>query len=267
MPTAASLYENDLAILDHKVQTYAYHPMIDQYLDNKPFSPMRQHMVFLMLRQAHVDRESALSIATSYCLVEMGMAVHDEVHPIYRDSDNLKVRQIQVLAGDFYSSQYYSLLSDLEDTELVQRLSDAICQINLYKLTQRMHHDQQTLSYELYKELTLSQRASLFESLTNKYYLDRDAHIWNTLFKTLLWVEWLGQELEFPPKGTKAKGKALIFKYQIQTRLRSELQQALASVQADADKLGNPTVSNEVEFMLRPHLGFLSNPVQVAEEM
>lgn len=70
-------------------------------------------------------------------MVQMALDTHDLV-PIGNEENETKEeklsKQLNVLAGDYYSGLYYYLLSEIEDVELIHTLAIAIKNINEYKM-------------------------------------------------------------------------------------------------------------------------------------
>ncbi len=70
-------------------------------------------------------------------MVQMALDTHDLV-PIGNEENESKKeklsKQLNVLAGDYYSGLYYYLLSEIEDVELIHTLAIAIKHINEYKM-------------------------------------------------------------------------------------------------------------------------------------
>lgn len=297
MPISTSYYEQELNAIKNRVLQYTYHPMIQQYLEVTPFSSMRQHMGFLMLRQAAVTVELALTSIISVSLVEMGMEIHDHVNPKdTMDSDEIKVRQLKVLAGDFYSSQYYKLLAEAEQSDLIGVLSEAICEVNLYKMTEQMHAAGQTLTFETYKHLTIERRSALFDALTQNY-SPQESHKWSSIYRALLWLEWIQQEfeslqwLEDINEGlsymylmekssldekvyllqdgpeSRLKRKALVYKYHLHSWLSHEMEKSISCVQELVKKLPNPLLQKEVQLVINPFSLYLADQTKTAEEL
>jgi heptaprenyl diphosphate synthase len=297
MPISTSYYQQELQTIKDKVFLYTFHPMIQQYLQVTPFSSMRQHMGFLLLRDAAVGRDEALTAIISMSLVEMGMDIHDHVSlEDTVDSDELKVRQLKVLAGDYYSSQYYKLLADTEQSDLLGIYSEAICQINLYKMTEQIHLSAQTLSFENYKHLTIERRAALLDALVQTY-ATQDGPLWRSLYRALLWLEWVQQEFEKlqwnedvtdglcylylmekssldekvhllqDGSDNKSKRKALIYKYRLQSWLCHEMERSITQVSDIVNKLPNALLEKEMQIAIYPYSSYLADQTKTAEEL
>jgi heptaprenyl diphosphate synthase len=297
MPITSSIYQQDLLSVKELVKKYTYHPIIRRHLEINPFSSMRQHMVFLMLRQASVSTQAAINYVVTISLVEIGMDLHDQVSlNETTDGETLRLRQLKVLAGDFFSSQYYRLLAHAEESDLIGVLSEAICKVNLYKLTEGIHRDDHTLSVDLLKQLTIERRAALFDALVARYAKEEQG-LWNTLYRSMLWLEWLQDELEtldwkedaldglsnrfllekslldekmYLLQGgqeTKLKRKAMIYKYHLHTWLRVEMEKALLQVNECVQNINSNNVKHEIEILTYPFSRYLEEQTQLAEEL
>lgn len=134
MLMTASIYHQDLLRVTELVKKYTYHPMLDEQTLGQPYSSTRQHMAFFILRQAGVPVELAMTGVAAISLVEKGMELHDEVR---LENGGHKDEPLKVLAGDYFSSQYYRLLADANQSEWISMLSEAICHMNVLKMNNR----------------------------------------------------------------------------------------------------------------------------------
>ncbi|MDQ1909421.1 heptaprenyl diphosphate synthase component 1 [Paenibacillus sp. GD4] len=147
---------------------YFEHDMILKHTELPVFPEFRTRLLY-----AFLNRHSALSghselytLVTS--LVQMGLDTHDMVS-ITNDSKEMKAarsRQLKVLAGDYFSSRFYYLLSHAGHIDLIGKLSQAICEANRLKMNMYMTMKQLKLTAEEYIRQTVEVRSQLFLSFS-----------------------------------------------------------------------------------------------------
>ncbi len=104
---------------------------------NDPFEPIKKHR---------------LGIAA--LLLQMGLEMHNRVS-IHQNPTptEMKVRQQQVLAGDYYSSLFYRFLAQKQDVSMIRYFSRQVLRINEAKISlhnrliHRCEYDQEMLSF------------------------------------------------------------------------------------------------------------------------
>ena len=121
--------------LAHK---YMEHDMIAMHTKLPEFPDSRIRMLHAVLSQqpAVAGYKELFSLVAS--LVQMGLDTHDMVEngPTAGKHGALAMRaqQLKVLAGDYFSSRFYHLLSQAGQIDAVRRLSEAICELNRIKM-------------------------------------------------------------------------------------------------------------------------------------
>jgi heptaprenyl diphosphate synthase len=79
----------------------------------------------------------------------------------------MRSRQLRVLAGDYFSSLFYSLLSQAGQIEMIRRLGEAICELNRIKMVLYDKMKKLVLSAEEYVQLGAEIRAGLFVAFSS----------------------------------------------------------------------------------------------------
>jgi heptaprenyl diphosphate synthase len=273
MLTAAtsSIYYQDLLRVKELVKKYTNHPMLGEQVVGKPYSSIRQHMVFFLLRHAGVPEELAKMGLVAISLVEKGMGLHDEVDTL---NGNQRDEPLKVLAGDYFSSQYYRLLAEANQSSWISILSGAICQINLLKMNARYLEGERPFTLEKYCNFELSKRSAIFDALVEEYWRDQQ-DVWKAMARQLLWLEWLHDEwqqlkwstdiqegliyyyllekssleekkhLVLRDTDSRSKRKVMLFKYQCHSWLRQELEAGLREADAIINRFSLPEVQKE----------------------
>lgn len=121
--------------LKHIIETKIRHPYVEKYI-NKPFIDYNKIFILNYLyNDLQMPTKMKQQYITTIMLVQIALDTH-ELIPSHKSNRMTETeKQLSVLAGDYYSGLYYSLLSDLEDIEMIQVLAKAIKNINEQKIT------------------------------------------------------------------------------------------------------------------------------------
>ncbi|MGM8365339.1 heptaprenyl diphosphate synthase component 1 [Virgibacillus sp. W0181] len=124
--------EEMLALIDDKIQ----HSYIEKYIEKPVIDENKLYVLISILNKAAISECKKKQYIITAMLVQIALDTHELV-PI-KTSESNKVnktkKQLFVLAGDYYSGLYYSLLADIEDVNMIQSLAAAIKEINEYKM-------------------------------------------------------------------------------------------------------------------------------------
>lgn len=148
---------------------YIEHDMIRKYTDLPHIAEFRTRLlhVFLNKQSSLSDYSELYTLVTS--LVQLGMDTHDTVS-ITNDSKEQKAtrsRQLKVLAGDYFSSRFYNLLSQAGQIDLVSLLSGAICEANRLKTMMYLKMKQFKLTTDEYIRQSVEVKTQLFLSFAS----------------------------------------------------------------------------------------------------
>lgn len=121
----------EAAQLKDQIQQLLYHPYLFKYIE----PPHIDDDKLLLLCSLTPETDSLIRKETivSSMLVQIALDMHERILLIDLTSDNHKLRQLTVLAGDYYSSLYYERLSAINERRLTRLLADGIRLINELK--------------------------------------------------------------------------------------------------------------------------------------
>ncbi|WP_050615434.1 heptaprenyl diphosphate synthase component 1 [Bacillus testis] len=114
----------------------AYHPYLRRYLNEPVIEEQKLLLLILILNELNIPEEDRKQYITATLLVQAALDVHNDVTSPdgHAENDALKLRQLTVLAGDYYSGLYYSLLAETENNDLIRLLSEGIMDVNEKKI-------------------------------------------------------------------------------------------------------------------------------------
>lgn len=177
---------------------YVEYDMIQKHTELPPFPDARVHLLYIFLNQGtsnQTEHSELYSLVTS--LVQVGIDTHETIDtqegkPI---EGFMRSRQLKVLAGDYFSSRFYQLLSQKGQIEAVSRLSQAICDVNVLKMNLYGKMKSLLLSAEEYLRQTVQLNMQLFLSFT-PLIEESVRELWNSLLHSVSECETVVREMQ-----------------------------------------------------------------------
>ncbi|MFB1080819.1 heptaprenyl diphosphate synthase component 1 [Jeotgalibacillus sp. JSM ZJ347] len=99
------------------------------------------------------------SYVATAILIQQALDTHEKVSS---NNESHRMKQLTVLAGDYYSGLYYKILSDIPDIELIRKIARAIEVINEHKIEISPEH---SLSEDEYLHSLTKIESSIITSL------------------------------------------------------------------------------------------------------
>ncbi|AIM15446.1 MULTISPECIES: heptaprenyl diphosphate synthase component 1 [Neobacillus] len=131
----------------------------------------------------------------TYVLSTMLVQIALDTHEYISTAKDEKIRQLTVLAGDYFSGLYYKLLAESEDHLVIRALSRGIKEVNEHKIA--VYHKETTEIQKLMQSMMMIE-SSLLLRLFEYFKLD----LWNELVShLLLFKRLLNEKNEFIQKG------------------------------------------------------------------
>ncbi|WP_257347706.1 heptaprenyl diphosphate synthase component 1 [Pseudalkalibacillus decolorationis] len=124
-----------ITTLMNKINKRLQHPYLMLFIEDPVIDEDKLLLIHIMLNEKDLSEEEREQYAVSTMLVQIALDTHEKVtlHDVIEDAD-VKNRQLTVLAGDYYSSWYYHLLSEIKDLSMIRTLAQAIQEINENKM-------------------------------------------------------------------------------------------------------------------------------------
>ncbi len=121
-------------VLD-KIHQYIDHSYLKKFLKCPKVDEDKLFLLVAMCNDLELKEEIIESYIITTMLVQVALDTHEEVSIATTIHDvEHKEQQLKVLAGDYYSGLYYSLLAELEDIKMIQILATSIKRINEHKI-------------------------------------------------------------------------------------------------------------------------------------
>ncbi|MDQ0257483.1 heptaprenyl diphosphate synthase [Evansella vedderi] len=133
--TSSYFHNEELKEIIESFYTYVKHPYLQKYLEDPPVDHDQATFLYLMLKDKELDITYIRQCIITTILVQAALDTHESVSIKNLVNDSLKKkRQLTVLAGDYYSSLYYYVLSKVNDIALIRVLAQSIKDINESKM-------------------------------------------------------------------------------------------------------------------------------------
>ncbi|XID94263.1 heptaprenyl diphosphate synthase component 1 [Paenibacillaceae bacterium WGS1546] len=265
---------------------YMNHDMISKHTDLPEFPEGRISLLYTVLshQPRAASHKDVLSVVTS--LVQMGLDTHDLVENADRTAKGgtigMRAQQLRVLAGDYFSSRFYHLLSQGGHIDMIRLLSEAVCDINRLKMVFYGKVKQMKVNAEEYLHFGVELKSGLFLSfggLMSGLY----ERLWPELVKRFSRCEILLQEMTRIENRSSLAGSwgvwhilhegsdedrkliadrgedagmihALLNKYEVADKLGAMLRQSIAQLQTLLQKLQSDKLLRELQPLLEPFL-------------
>ncbi|MBW7473448.1 heptaprenyl diphosphate synthase component 1 [Paenibacillus oenotherae] len=265
---------------------YVEYDMIQTYTELPAFPDSRIRLLFAFLANQRTPQPSIELYSLAASLVQLGMDTHEMIdsesgHVSERE---MRSRQLKVLAGDYFSSRFYQLLSQAGEVDMIRRLSSSICEVNRLKMNLYTRMQQLKVTAEDYLNQCVQLRTELFQAFTG-ILDDGVARIWSELLQGIGRCEVVADELsrtDMPERfdgswgfwhvlhegsdeekrklaeksGEPAFIPSLLVKYNIRSQLADQLKKSVDHVQAVASRLESDKLVRELmqigDVFLRP---------------
>jgi heptaprenyl diphosphate synthase len=274
---------------------YTDYDMIQNHTDLPDFPEFRIRLLFAFLNGNSKLSGSSELFALVTSLVQMSLDTHEMVS-ISNDIKEKKAarsRQLKVLAGDYFSSHFYYLLSQAGQIELVKQLSSAICEVNRLKMNLYMVMKQLKVTAEEYMHLSVEIKSQLFLSFSSMME-GKIVHEWPELVRDFTKCEIIYGEIFRAESASDFKGswgfwhilqhgskedrkqlqsvendhsklKTLMHKYHVSSQLYQLLDTHIKQLYVKVQKLDSDKLISELFHIGEPFLRYLSKPKALEE--
>lgn len=143
---------------------YTQYDMIQLHTALPEFPAYRTRLLCAFLDESPAEGNNTELYALATSLVQIGIDTHEMVSVTNKEKEKKAVRsrQLKVLAGDYFSSGFYQLLSQAGQIDMVRQLSAAICEVNRLKMSFYAAIKQLQLTAEDYVAQSVRIRSQLY---------------------------------------------------------------------------------------------------------
>lgn len=177
---SANIHNDDLNEIMESFYTFVKHPYIQKYVDDPIIDKDQITLLYLMMREKGLTSTYIKQCILTTILVQAALDTHESVsvkNLIHETSK--KKRQLTVLAGDYYSSLYYFVLSNVNDIKLIRVLAQSIQEINESKMN--MYQMDKTYSPEDFHDIKIID-SSLIQNIAAMLQLPKWKELINEFF-------------------------------------------------------------------------------------
>lgn len=174
---------------------YTEYDMIRRHTEIPPFPDSRARLLQVFVgRTDEKGHDELYALATS--LVQLAMDTHDRIDTDAgeRKEQEMRSRQLNVLAGDYLSSRFYQLLAHAGRIEMIGKLSGAVSEVNVRKMSLYARMQKFFVSADEYMRETVQLKMQLFLSFGHLI-KSGDRKIWECLLEEFSRCETIVTEL------------------------------------------------------------------------
>ncbi|MBS4194503.1 heptaprenyl diphosphate synthase component 1 [Lederbergia citri] len=229
---AVSNYEQQINSIKKKLQQKCYHHFLYKHIEPPELDVDQILFMSYSLRDSSLTVEEIEAYIMATMLANLALETHENVS---NPNISTKARQLNVLAGDYYSGMYYNLLSEFHNIELIQSLASAIKTINEHKIN-IIQFNGENLNF--YLESVRKIESGLLEQFCIHF---QTPSKYINFFTEYLFFKKVGKELKLLIDGNFSlfmKGiKSFYFKNNTQPSLEAEIKLLTDIMQESKEKL------------------------------
>lgn len=190
---------------------YVEYDMIQAHTAIPSYSELRLQLLYAVLNQSSQAKHKSELFSLVTALVQLGMDTHDliDTETEYLSEKKMRTRQLNVLAGDYFSARFYHLLAKAGEIQLIGKLSQAVANVNRLKISLYERTFTAKILADEYIQERIHIKSELFKQFSE--YVDHAIKpVWETLLQLITQFEIVYEELE---RASEAGGYAKSYAY------------------------------------------------------
>lgn len=182
--------------LPELAKQYTQYDMIRLHTEVPAFPEARSRLLLAFLQESGNEEKAAEALTLAVSLVQMGLDIHEmvAVSNQVKEKKAVRSRQLKVLAGDYFSSGYYQLLSATGQIDMVEQIAGSICEVNRQKMTLYARIKEMLLTADEYMQRMVGIRAQLYARFDHLM-KSGPGRLWGDILEGFARCEFLSEEL------------------------------------------------------------------------
>ncbi|MBP2241379.1 heptaprenyl diphosphate synthase [Cytobacillus eiseniae] len=176
-----------LADVKEQIENKIKHPYLFKHIETPIIDEDMLLLLIAYLSKERLPDDKLQQYCITIMLIQIALDTHETVSNQKLDAENLKPRQLTVLAGVYYSGLYYKILSEIDEIGMIRLLAEGIKDINEHKIS--LYQKDMDHVDALMNDVKMIE-SSLFVKITS--YLD-DTY-WSEFASNLLFIKRLKAE-------------------------------------------------------------------------
>ncbi|WP_102274747.1 heptaprenyl diphosphate synthase component 1 [Cytobacillus massiliigabonensis] len=186
-----------LADVKEQINEKIKHPYLLKHIETPIIDEDKLLLLLSLLNKGTIPELIAKKYCITIMLIQIALDTHELVSNHKLDSEELKSRQLTVLAGVYYSGLYYKILAGIDDIEMIRSLAEGIKEVNEHKIS--LYQKSANTLDGLMNDVKMIE-SSLFVKVAS--YLDVTE--WSDFSSNLLFIKRLNAEREMFLQGRKS---------------------------------------------------------------
>jgi len=171
---------------------------IERYVNVPKASILRLKLLNIFLHYAAVPQHVRKIYGVTTGLIQLGLDIHETISVEKETNVNqVRNRQLSILAGDYYSSQYYFLLSKNNMFNEVKKLAKGIRNINIAKMMLYTGNSGQGFdSIQEFSDLVKIRESNLYVQFLDVLQSDKENSLWKVILENMIFLYYLNDDLQ-----------------------------------------------------------------------